>query len=342
MKLLILFILSLSYVVQIGYTDDWTVLRTKGDVLTLLKKEWLSVRKGQALRDSSNLNIGKESMIRLLSPQGKLVTIKGAKNVALTDYAKRKETVVKTTGVLEELFSQRSIIRMNAVRSAKGQDTFEAEWLDFCKVESLRKKKFEDYLHLAAACQNKKFLNRCYYVLAKMLNAFPQSGGVKAIYKSIDQEFKLNSVWKVQGVKNGKKELLTNNVILKHKDSVQFSMKSESENYLTFYLTAKGKKGDIESTMIFPEDTPHISKSRLDKGTVYFPSEDSTYMLDNNPGVEYFWGISGAGPVKPSVLKNVKALVEKETDVKEIKLGVNKLIVDRQSKFFIFLINHAE
>jgi hypothetical protein len=328
---------SLSFTVL--FSENWTVLRTKGDTLVMIEKEWLSLRKGQSIAGSNKLKVQKKSMVRLLSPKGNLVTINGPIESLLSNYERNENKKVKTKSVLDELFTQRSIARMNAVRSTD-KDIFEREWLDFCSMNTLRKSKIEAYLGLASECKKKKHYNRCIYVLNKLVKVFPESRGIKKIYSEIINDHPLKVSWHIQGTKGGVKKNFKNTETLKHNDSIQFTLESKSESYLVFYLTSKGEKKKTESIMIYPESEPLNKHSIFNSGKTAFPSEDAMYTLDENPGREIFWGINSLGPVNLDTLSRIQKTIETTKEIDEIKKSVLDLLQGSDSVFFIFPIEH--
>lgn len=335
MKILSLIFISIMLFTSSIFSAQWTVLKAKGDTQVKIENEWLSPRKGQALTDENSIRIGQKSLMRILSPEGRILNLKKSQETSLGDLRSKKKKAVATISVLDELVTNKSIIRMNAVRGA--ENLLEAKWQEFITAERLSKKNIELYLELAVAYLEQAKLNRSYFIISKLESLYQQRNGFSTIKQSISKN-QLRGSWKAKAYKNGVNQSVTSGISLKEGDEFKFSYKSRQETFLYVFFTSHPNNKTVQTYTLHPEENTQTKAINKNK-TIYFPNNEDWFALDNQSGTEIFWAVEGYGPIHPTTLKNLQTLVENNKKIETLEVMLQETLGDI-GQVYLFTIQH--
>lgn len=270
------------------------VIDFEGEVSFSFENEmqWEPLQIGQALSPSHRIRTGNDSRAILLLSNGRLRTI--AQN-SETFLAKTKtSTQENPIAVIVDYFSKKAMVKkLMAVRS---QSYGSEDWIRYLERDNLSLEEEIQLFELVTLFEFERRYNRIIALLTKLGELNEEKPAYQYLVKNAKEAVKNSVDWNVLFVDIG--EPVKQAASLQPGDKIRVSYVSDWESYYYLFLTSKKSKNlenpAIKTTRIFPKQ----NSKRIEKNQkVFIPHQTGSFVIGEEKGNDYLWGVSCFGPV---------------------------------------------
>lgn len=304
-----------------------TVLSIRGNVKMNVDGNWGPLKRGDRIFNGVEVLVEKRSLMRILTPKGKLIKLPEGKSVVNFIKDGKKEDISKFVG---EFFSARSRTRLNAVRS--GLDDLQQDWISLLNSDRMELDKVESVLELSAAYRHIT-KSRSDFIIWKLYDLFTENRGFQALSLHTFEGYTHPGKWKAFVKSKSSKRPIKSVDTVYSGNMLSFEFSSNVESYVYMFLTTKNISGKINTFRMFPNSDDLLELNNGDHfvsrvgpdSLLKLPASGDGFEVDDNKGMEYIWACACPGALSLRSVEQAKIEVEKFLSKRGSILDVDKL-----------------
>jgi len=269
---------------------------------------WQPLIPGQEISEGTDIKTFNKTLVRILNSDKTLTVIREEETIRYTAKSTREATADHGRNLdqfLREYFSAKDRRRMPSVRDL---NAIQSVWMTFIALEKKSKSAttIETGFELMSVYNETGKENRVVAIATKLEQLFPNI----RLNSLFERDLKINRLaqnrWKLYVAKDGVRRELPEDQRLIEGEEIQIFYQSAKESYFYQFLTSCSENGDVKTNLLYPShisrkikenETRHYQSKRVANNPLFLPSKNKTFILDDQKGIEYFWGWSCFGPV---------------------------------------------